>query len=143
MNSPAATIASWYETLAPENLEQLDALYHPDVYFKDPFHETTGRDALRTIFGRMFEFLDAPRFTITERFQQDAEAVLLWRFDFGYRGRRLCIEGCSHLRFGADGRVVYHRDHWDAAEQLYERLPLVGAVLRGIKRRISSPRRKR
>ena len=34
----------------------------------------------------------------------------------------------------ADGRVVEHRDYWDAAEQLYEKLPLIGGVLRLLKR---------
>jgi steroid delta-isomerase len=27
-----------------------------------------------------------------------------------------------------------HRDYWDAAEELYEKLPLVGALMRWLKR---------
>ena len=48
----------------------------------------------------------------------------------------MTIHGASHLRFGADGRVVVHRDYWDAAEELYEKLPLVGALMRWLKRRL-------
>ena len=44
------------------------------------------------------------------------------------------IEGSTYLVFGVDGRVVEHRDYWDAAEQLYEKLPLIGGVLRLLKR---------
>ena len=38
------------------------------------------------------------------------------------------------MRFAADGRVVYHRDCWDAAEELYEKLPVLGALMRWLKR---------
>jgi hypothetical protein len=40
----------------------------------------------------------------------------------------------SEVRFGPDGLVAEHRDHWDAAEQLFGRLPLLGALLRLIAR---------
>ena len=36
----------------------------------------------------------------------------------------------------ADGRVAYHRDYWDAAEEVYEKIPLLGGLLRWIKRRL-------
>ena len=42
----------------------------------------------------------------------------------------------SHLRFAADGRIAYHRDYWDAAEEVYEKVPLLGGLLRRIKRRL-------
>ena len=45
-----------------------------------------------------------------------------------------CIRGATHLRFAADGRVSFHRDYWDAAEELYEKLPLLGSLMRGLKR---------
>jgi steroid delta-isomerase len=38
-----------------------------------------------------------------------------------------------------DGRVVYHRDYWDAAGELYERIPLLGALMRGVRRRLRAP----
>ena len=34
-----------------------------------------------------------------------------------------------------DGRIVMHRDYWDVAEELYEKLPLIGALMRWLKRR--------
>ncbi len=44
------------------------------------------------------------------------------------------IRGASHLRFAGDGRIAMHRDYWDAAEELYEKLPLLGALMRWLKR---------
>ncbi|NBU45056.1 MAG: nuclear transport factor 2 family protein, partial [Betaproteobacteria bacterium] len=30
-----------------------------------------------------------------------------------------------------------HRDYWDAAEELYEKFPLVGHMMRWLKRRVN------
>ena len=47
------------------------------------------------------------------------------------------VRGASHLKFAADGRINFHRDYWDAAEELYEKLPLVGSLMRWLKRQAS------
>ena len=39
-----------------------------------------------------------------------------------------------HLRFDGAGRVTLHRDYWDAAEELYAKLPLLGCLMRGLAR---------
>jgi hypothetical protein len=31
-----------------------------------------------------------------------------------------------------------HRDYWDAAEELYEKLPVVGSLMRWLKRQANS-----
>ena len=85
----------------------------------------------------MFVQVEAPRFVVTSSVAQDDAAFLSW--DFLFRMRRFssaeqCIRGATHLRFAADGRVSFHRDYWDAAEELYEKLPLLGSLMRGLKR---------
>jgi steroid delta-isomerase len=68
-------------------------------------------------------------------------ALLTW--DFTFRIRRFrpqvaqCIHGASHVRFDTAGRVSYHRDYWDAAEELYAKLPLIGPVIRWLRSRLS------
>jgi hypothetical protein len=42
----------------------------------------------------------------------------------------------SHLRFDADGRVALHHDFWNAAEGLYQYVPVLGAGIRAIQRRL-------
>jgi steroid delta-isomerase len=135
-----AELVRFYETLAPQTLGELARFYVEDAYFRDPFNEVRRRADIEAIFARMFDSLDAPRFTVTGRFVQGEEAVLLWEFEFAVRAwrprERHLIGGVSHLRFTPDGRVAAHRDYWDAAE-LYETLPVLGAVLRAIKRRMA------
>lgn len=48
------------------------------------------------------------------------------------------IRGATRLHFDEQGRVELHRDYWDAAEELYEKLPLVGGLMRWLKNRVNS-----
>ena len=48
------------------------------------------------------------------------------------------VRGGSHLVFAADGRIEAHRDYWDAAEELYEKLPVLGTLLRWLRGRMSA-----
>ena len=113
---------------------------HGLISLKDPFNRVQGLPAITAIFSHMFATLDAPRFAVLDAVAAGDDAFLTWDFSFrsrGAGGRPLCIHGASHLRFGADGRVLMHRDYWDAAEELYEKLPVIGALMRWLKRRAS------
>jgi hypothetical protein len=54
------------------------------------------------------------------------------------RARRAADPRRQHLRFAPDGRIAMHRDYWDAAEELYEKLPLLGGLMRWLKRRANT-----
>lgn len=126
-------LADWYETISLDNLSQLSDLYTDDCYFKDPFNETRSRADIDRIFRAMFDTLESPRFLIDEMIGDGNKAFLAWRFEFAWRGRQMTIQGGSHLRFAGDGRVEYHRDYWDVAEELYEKLPVLGWMMRRIR----------
>lgn len=134
-------LVRWFESLTPESAQEVERYYTADAYFKDPFNELRGADAIRRVFVHMFEQVNQPRFCVTGRWQSGEGAVLLW--DFSFRMKRgpaslQTIRGATHLRFAADGRVDWHRDYWDAAEELYEKLPLIGALMRFLRRRMRS-----
>jgi hypothetical protein len=48
------------------------------------------------------------------------------------------VRGASHVVFNEQGLVTMHRDYWDAAEELYEKLPVVGGVMRWLKKRANT-----
>jgi steroid delta-isomerase len=130
-------LVQFYETLSVTSLTEVIDVYDPQARFKDPFNEVVGHAAITRIFEHMFVQLDAPRFVVSSHIAQGAEAFLTW--DFTFRMKRWndapqCIRGATHVHFGVDGRVLVHRDYWDAAEELYEKLPLLGAFMRMLKR---------
>jgi hypothetical protein len=49
------------------------------------------------------------------------------------------VRGASHLRFDSHGKIIWHRDYWDTAEELYAKIPILGAVMRFLKRRLATP----
>lgn len=132
-------VATFFEKLKPADLARLGDLYAPQARFKDPFNDVNGVPAIAHIFEHMFANLHEPRFVVTERVAQAGQAVLVWEFHFRFKSidpnKPQIILGASHLQFDAQGRVALHRDYWDAAEELYEKLPVVGGVMRWLKRR--------
>ena len=139
MREAAARVVDFFETLSPASLDRLDALYAPGAYFKDPFNEVHGLPAIRQVFDHMYASLEQPRFVVTGCLVDGAECFLTWNFIFHFKRfdtRTLqTVRGGSHLKFNASGLVDFHRDYWDAAEELYEKLPLVGRLMRWFKER--------
>ena len=131
-------IVDAFERLQPADVQRLGEIYIADARFKDPFNEVQGVAAIQRVFEHMFKALIEPRFVIRDALCEGDQCFLSW--DFLFRMRRFnrdeqCIRGATHLRLAADGRIAEHRDYWDAAEELYEKLPAVGSLMRWLKRR--------
>jgi steroid delta-isomerase len=112
-------------------------VYAAQARFTDPFNDVTGHAAIAAVFAHMFEQVDQPRFVVTGTVLQGQQAFLTW--DFLFTMKRFsrtpqCIKGASHIVFGTDGAATLHRDYWDAAEELYEKLPVLGSLIRWLKR---------
>ena len=142
MNTAVDRIVDAFQTLTPSGVQALDAIYDPDARFKDPFNEVQGLAEIQRIFRHMYVSLENPRFVVTGRIVQGAQCFLTWEFRFGFRrfkqGEEQVILGGSHLVFDNTGLVTLHRDYWDAAEELYEKLPVVGGMMRWLKKRANS-----
>jgi len=134
-------IVAFFEALTPGDVARLGDLYHPQAVFKDPFNEVVGVAQIQQVFTHMFRSLDEPRFVVHEIIVQGRQCFLTWDFIFRFRrfsGELQTVRGGSHLKFDAAGLVTLHRDYWDAAEELYEKLPAIGALMRWLKRRARS-----
>ena len=136
-------LIEFFHALTPQSVARFPEFYSADAYFKDPFNEVRGLAAVQRIFTHMFEQVGEPRFVVSERVVDDGGAMLIWTFSFrsvrlGGGGTQV-IRGMSHLKFDASGKVNYHRDYWDAAEELYMKLPVLGMLMRGLRRALAAP----
>lgn len=129
----------YLESLSPQSVGQLRDLVAPDVRFRDPFHAVTGAVAMERVFTAMFRSLTNVRFTVTDRAWSGNAWYLRWRFEADRKqgGQVFAFDGVSEVHFDPDGKVRFYRDHWDAAEGLYERLPGIGLLLHWLRRRIA------
>lgn len=139
---PVRRLATWFNQLEPAALAQLEGYYAADARFKDPFNDVTGPEAIRQVFEHMYRTLEQPHFVVTGAVCQGDEAFLTWDFRFRFKRFNPALEqtvrGTTHLRFDAAGLVVWHRDYWDVAEELYEKIPGLGGVMRWLKRQARS-----
>lgn len=137
----AQRIVTLFETLTPADVKRLHHHYAANARFKDPFNDVHGVPQIERVFAHMFEALNEPRFVVHDVIVQGDQCFLTWDFMFRfkrYSGAAQTVHGGSHLRFDSEGLVCRHRDYWDAAEELYEKLPLVGAFMRWLRRRAAS-----
>ena len=136
-------VVEFYETLSPSSLARIAEVYAADACFKDPFNDVCGLAAIENVFRHMYQQVLDPGFRVTHSMGEGGEAWLAWEFRFRFRGWRAgqvqCIRGATHLCFASDGRVASHRDYWDTGEELFVRLPLVGALVGWLRRRLAAP----
>jgi hypothetical protein len=132
-------LAEWFETLTPASLQDIATVYAQTATFRDPFNDLRGVASVRQVYQHMFETLVEPRFVITSKLIESANAFMTWRFLFTIRGKAYVIEGGTHFILDEQGLIAIHRDYWDAAQELYEKIPVLGAVLRGLRRKLSIP----
>lgn len=135
-------IVDFFEALQPASVQRMGEFYTSDACFKDPFNEVRGLPDVKRIFSHMYVALHEPHFVVTNTVTQGDQCFIVW--DFKFRFKRFdaetmqTVRGCSHLQLASDGRIAFHRDYWDAAEELYEKLPVVGALMRWLKKRANS-----
>ena len=139
MQEQIARIRQWFETLTPHTLMSIAMVYAPEARFQDPFNQVQGVRAIQSVYQHMFEQLSQPRFVITKTLTQDQTCVMIWTFLFSLRVQEYSIEGCTHFELNAQGLIVLHQDYWDAAQQVYEKIPLLGTALRILRRKLSVP----
>jgi steroid Delta-isomerase len=137
----AVRVIAFFEQLKPEDTARIATIYAADAYFRDPFNEVRGPADIARIFDAMFARLADCRFAIREVVADEHGMMLTWDFTFRMKSYRPAtvqtIHGASHLKFDGAGRIAYHRDYWDAAEELYAKLPLIGPVMRFLQRRLA------
>jgi steroid Delta-isomerase len=128
---------AYFEHISPQDVARIEHFYTHNAYFKDPFNEVNGVEPIRAIFKHMFVKVNQPRFKVISVIENNQEAFLSWDFFLTFKGetQERKIHGSSHLKFSSDDKISYHRDYWDAAEELYEKLPVIGGLMRFLKNR--------
>jgi len=127
-----------FENLSPNSIDALVALYSKDAFFKDPFNEVKGHAHIKHIFSHMFTQVNNPHFVIKNTLENGSHACLVWEFIFQLKQSseiNQVIRGCTWMTFNEELLITEHRDYWDASEELYEKIPVLGALMRWLKKR--------
>lgn len=122
-----------------EHLDELTQLFAPSARFQDPFNNVVGREAIKQVFAHGFSRCPNLCFMVEEiAYVTDSPVVFFyWRFFCG-TAEQLTITGVSRVVFDEQGFVTEHVDYWDPAAQLYEKIPMIGGLMRWIRRYLSA-----
>lgn len=135
----AQEYALFYETLLAHTPKENYALFFDeDSHFEDPFQKVQGLEAIHAIFVDMYSKLHNPRFIIGEVVCSDEVAYIKWDFIYAMtpKNQEQSFTGVSRVTFSKNGKIATHTDYWDAGQHVYEKIPLLGSLIRLIKRKL-------
>jgi hypothetical protein len=120
---------------------QTKAVYAAAVYFRDPFKEIHGEPEFEAYLLRGAGAVKEFSMDWKEVANHDGDYYFRWVMTLklkrdGKQEAPTLNNGISHVRFGADGKVIFHEDYFDAATFLYEKVPVLGSGIRFIKKRM-------
>lgn len=108
----------------------LQKYYDRQVYFKDPFHETRGLPQLIQIWQAHFRRYPDSQLRFHLHACHDDTAYVEWRMIYTEKDTPIQRNGLSKLLLNGEGKVRVQMDYWDSGEHYYQRLPLIGGLLR-------------
>jgi SnoaL-like domain len=116
----------------------LPDIYAPEIYFRDPFKEVHGLPALQTYILKSATAVAEYQIDWQDLSAHDGDFYFRWvmTLKMTMEGKKVPASkhnGISHVRFGADGKVIFQQDYYDGAAFLYEKIPLIGGGIRLVK----------
>ena len=117
--------------------------YHPNLIFKDPLGTIKGREEMIKYYLNLYQNVIDIRFEFKDSTSNNNSHMLSWIMYLKSKslksGEEIKLEGVSHLKFDPKTNLVtYHRDYFDMGAFIYEHIPVVGSLIRYIKRKLSS-----
>lgn len=116
------------------------SVYAPDVRFNDTLKSIKGVDELEAYLVATARNVESCKVEIDEVLTSPNGVFIRWRmgirFKKFHKGETQWSIGMTHLRFDKEGRAAYHQDYWDSGANLFEKVPVLGAGIRAVKRRL-------
>ena len=119
---------------------QVRDVYAADVRFSDTLKNIRGVDELERYLVESARAVESCKVEIEEVAPAPQGVYVRWRMHIRFKklrkGETQSSIGVSHLRFDKEGKVAYHQDYWDSGANLFEKVPVLGAGIRAVKRRL-------
>lgn len=112
-------------------------IYLDDVIFIDPIHKIKGIENLKAYFSKLDSNLIEGSFDFTDESVIDNTAYLQWEMSLKLKrpNKNVKASGISVLTIG-EQKITKQRDYFDAGELFYEHVPVLGGIIRFLKKKI-------
>lgn len=112
-------------------------VYAPDALLYDNVVALRGQPVIQEYFVKAAADVDELKVEFMHVAKADNDYYIRWKMtivsDKIGGGAPLVSYGVTQFRFDAQGRVLLHRDFWDASTGLYEYLPVAGGWLQRLR----------
>jgi steroid delta-isomerase len=129
-----ARLEAYFATMTVATVaEQTADVYAPEAWLYDNLAAIKGVDEIRRYFANAAGDVDKLSVEFLQTARSNEDYFVRWRMLISSArlagGEPLISYGVSQFRFDDQGRVLLHRDFWDAGTGLYEYLPVLGALV--------------
>lgn len=132
---------SLFSDLSAENVSgKVEGVYSSDAFFNDTLKTLTGAKAIEAYMIETADVLVYGKVQFEDVATSGNDTYVRWRMS--YRSKVLSKKedivtiGMTHLRFDESGKVVLHQDFWDSTRGVFQHVPVVGAGIRLVKKRL-------
>ena len=141
----AAAIENFKEFFSSFASNRIDKLlsktYAKDIYFNDTLKTVRGIEDLAHYLKESADAVQDCRVEVIEVTRTaDNDHYFRWkmmiRFKRFKKHQDTWTVGMSHLRFNAEGLVVYHQDYWNATDGLFRHIPILGTMINAVIKRL-------
>lgn len=116
----------------------IDGVYSTDLIFQDTFHRIEGIENFKDYCAGLYENLNYCEFEFHNEWVGKTDAMLTWTMYYSHPklkgSKKIRVDGATELLF--KDKVHYHKDYFDGGELLYEHVPILGAVINQLKKRM-------
>ncbi|MFC4701808.1 nuclear transport factor 2 family protein [Glaciecola siphonariae] len=132
---------AFYTDLASMQVSALKNIYSDNVVFIDPIAEHEGLPAVEHYFEKLLKNAKYCEFDIHKVLSTNDDGYLVnWTMRFTSsrinKGRPVAVDGITVLNILND-KIVFHRDYYDLGQMVYEHVPLLGRIIKKIKKGLS------
>lgn len=128
-----------FEKLNKDTMHLIDEFYHPQVDFTDPVGPVKGAKKLKAYYLNQYKNVNSIRFDFSSFYEQGSTVVGTWvmvlETDKLKSGKPIHLDGISVITFNEQGQAIKHRDYFDMGAFVYENIPLLGSVVKTIRKR--------
>lgn len=120
------------------DVSMLNEIYADKIVFKDPIHEISGIEKLLEYFNKLNNNLVEGSFQFIDESSIDNTTYLSWEMNLQLKkpNKNVKASGISVLKI--EEKIIHQRDYFDAGELFYENIPILGSIIRSLKKKIAN-----
>ncbi len=142
VNNHIKDFKNLYHSMNRENLDlnRISSVYADHIHFEDCFHSIEGLNNLFDYFENLYSNVSFIEFTFIHQWADESSAMITWDMLYQHpklnQGEKILVKGASELTF-EQGKIIKHRDYFDAGSLLYEHIPLLKRIILFLKNRMA------